>query len=259
MQIQANNIQQNYNRGAMGAHPGLGQHQAQTQHPSLNGATDQANVSNEAHDQGPRNLKMEAQLQLMMLSMMSPDEQDAHIDRLEQEDPPLAKAVMEAIEDGGLDEMGQPQQPAAPEKAAPHEAAPEQGAAPAEAAGAAEAAPAGGEEKGPEIKLPDAPEGFLWKPKSESDGKLVMLLPKGMNAKSIDIMSPDGKTKLSSVSRGGNQGKVANGGREHYRFGKSGAGYPPNSRVRINTTDGKSREIKIPKPSIRNAGGGKKG
>jgi hypothetical protein len=68
------------------------------------------------------------------------------------------------------------------------------------------------------------PSGFLWKPISESDGKLVILLPP----------SYVGRVEMVSVVRDGvivDVGRFAgvhNGGRPHYRFGSRGANYGNN-------------------------------
>lgn len=61
--------------------------------------------------------------------------------------------------------------------------------------------------------LPGAPIGFLWKPVSDSTGKLAVLLPQ----------STRGFVTVNGES--GSWGGVGNGNRAHYRFSKPGAAY----------------------------------
>lgn len=71
--------------------------------------------------------------------------------------------------------------------------------------------------------------GFLWKPVSDSNGNLVVLLPSQYNG------------KVSSVSVNGERGSfsgIANGNRTHWRFSKPGAAYGSNARVVATTSAG---------------------
>ena len=71
--------------------------------------------------------------------------------------------------------------------------------------------------------------GFLWKPVSDSNGNLVVLLPSQYNG------------KVKSVSVNGEQGSfsgIANGNRSHWRFSKPGAAYGANARVVAATSGG---------------------
>ncbi len=71
--------------------------------------------------------------------------------------------------------------------------------------------------------------GFLWKPVSDSNGNLVVLLPSQYNG------------KVSSVSVNGERGSfsgIANGNRTHWRFSKPGAAYGSNARVVAATSGG---------------------
>ena len=71
--------------------------------------------------------------------------------------------------------------------------------------------------------------GFLWKPVSDSNGNLVVLLPSQYNG------------KVSSVSVNGEKGSfsgIANGNRSHWRFSKPGAAYGSNARVVAATSGG---------------------
>ncbi len=83
---------------------------------------------------------------------------------------------------------------------------------------------------------------FLWKPRSDKDGRLAILLPPNMTGKvsGVSVVSPAGE-----VIEKGSSGGVGNGGREHFRFRRQGADYPDGSIVRAVMNDGTSREIAI--------------
>ena len=102
-----------------------------------------------------------------------------------------------------------------------------------------------GASSGPEMPNPT----FLWKPSSDSDGNLVILLPAGMTGQvaDLEVLSPDGKTVLAKGKYTG----AGNGMREHYRFGKPGASFPPGSIVKVTMSNGTQKEIKIPNPGSR--------
>ncbi|MFO1522287.1 MAG: hypothetical protein U1G05_09665 [Kiritimatiellia bacterium] len=71
--------------------------------------------------------------------------------------------------------------------------------------------------------------GFLWKPVSDSNGDLVVILPSQYNG------------KVSSVSVNGERGSfsgIANGNRTHWRFSKPGAAYGTNVKVVASTSGG---------------------
>ena len=71
--------------------------------------------------------------------------------------------------------------------------------------------------------------GFLWKPVSDSNGNLVVILPSQYNG------------KVSSVSVNGERGSfsgIANGNRTHWRFSKPGAAYGSNAKVVASTSGG---------------------
>lgn len=157
-----------------------------------------------------------------LLPWMLPDEetddQDVPVDE-QTDDPAAAKPV---------------EQPKTPQKAA---------------AAARPASP-----KGPTVMNQNAPAGFLWKPVSDSDGNLAILLPPGMTGKvtAVRVLSPDGQ-----VLEQGRHGGVGNGDREHFRFSRPGGGFPPNCVVQIVMKDGSQQSIPIPNPGMRNEGGGK--
>ncbi|MBM3266143.1 MAG: DUF4214 domain-containing protein [Candidatus Sericytochromatia bacterium] len=95
----------------------------------------------------------------------------------------------------------------------------------------------------------DGPGGFLWKPVSDSDGKLAVLLPEKLtnNARAAYLEGPDG-TKLEDGRYAGN----GNGGREHFRFRKQGGAYPPGTTVVVVTQDGTTVRFTVKDTGARN-------
>lgn len=85
----------------------------------------------------------------------------------------------------------------------------------------------------------NAPAGFLWKPISDSTGKLAVLVPE--------------RTRSSCIVNGesGAWGGFGNGNRAHYRFSKPGGAYPPG--VACQTSMG---TFIIPNPALRYEGNG---
>jgi len=73
------------------------------------------------------------------------------------------------------------------------------------------------------IGQPGEPGGFLWKPRSESDGRLVVLLPPQYrgNVASTYVANPSGDI----IEVGRFAGDTHNGDRPHYRFTQQGAAY----------------------------------
>jgi hypothetical protein len=86
-------------------------------------------------------------------------------------------------------------------------------------------------------------DGFLWKPVSESTGKLVVLTPDANGAAIYTVR--DGKR--GTLVETGSYSGVANGGRAHYRFSKPGSGYGPDPVIVL----AGSQEYLIPKPAER--------
>lgn len=109
----------------------------------------------------------------------------------------------------------------------------------------AEKAQGGGDDGAPS-------ETFLWKPVSDSDGKLVILLPSSLSATSVSVSGPNFN---ESVEKGGRNGSRGNGQREHYRFGKSGKDIQGPVTVTVALENGSSKTINIAKPAERNEGG----
>jgi len=89
---------------------------------------------------------------------------------------------------------------------------------------------------------------FLWKPSSEKNGNLVVLLPSNLTGKvsGIEVKAPNGRT-----IEGGKFSGVHNGGREHFRFSKPGASFPAGSEVHIHLKDGNTKVIQIANPGSR--------
>jgi hypothetical protein len=91
--------------------------------------------------------------------------------------------------------------------------------------------------------------GFLWKPVSDKNGDLVVLLPKKLTGKidEVRVLSADGKRTLET----GRYSGVGNGNREHFRFSQPGTSYPDGSIVLIQLNDGTTRHMKIKETSKR--------
>jgi hypothetical protein len=90
--------------------------------------------------------------------------------------------------------------------------------------------------------------GFLYKPVSDTTGKLVVLMPSklaGMIA-GVKIYDPSGNL-LESGRHTGN----GNGGRDHYRFKKTGAAYPDGLIVEATLTTGDKVTYRIKETSKR--------
>lgn len=90
-----------------------------------------------------------------------------------------------------------------------------------------------------------APAGFLWKPVSEKNGNLVVLLPPELTGRAagVTVHSPDGNSVLARGSYSG----IGNGAREHYRFGKPGGSFPDGAVVTISLAGGEQLRIAVPK------------
>lgn len=92
----------------------------------------------------------------------------------------------------------------------------------------------------------DGNEGFLWKPVSETTGKLVVLLPSSLTGKISSV-----KLVKDSLDETGRLSSVANGNREHYRFEKAGSGYPDKTKVVVSLKAGCTISYTIPDTSER--------
>ena len=104
---------------------------------------------------------------------------------------------------------------------------------------------------GPAVKVPGAGAGFLWKPISDSDGKLAILLPPTLTGKvsGVRVLSPAG-----DVLANGRSGGVGNGDREHFRFDRQGGAFPNGAMVEITLKSGEVKRIEIGDTASRSEG-----
>lgn len=86
--------------------------------------------------------------------------------------------------------------------------------------------------------------GFLWKPVSESTGKLAVLLPPQYTGKVSGVY-------IAGAGEGGAYGGVGNGGRTHWRFSKPGAQYGNDVTVVANLKAGGAVHWVVPRGSSR--------
>ena len=82
-------------------------------------------------------------------------------------------------------------------------------------------------------RAPD--EKFLWKPKSDSDGNLVVITPSNLRIKAV-VVGADTRTRMS----------IGNGWRPHFRFAKPGAEYGANVAVTLHLDGGGSTTVRVP-------------
>ena len=90
--------------------------------------------------------------------------------------------------------------------------------------------------------------GFLWKPVSESDGNLVVLLPGSLRGNVSGCAIFRGSSRVES---GRFAGDTHNGRRPHYRFSMPGAGYGRGLTVRATLRSGGSRSFSVPNGASR--------
>ena len=96
-------------------------------------------------------------------------------------------------------------------------------------------------------------EGFLWKPVSDSNGKLVVLFPPNLTGEivSAGIYSKEPASYENMIEEGKFSGD-GNGGRSHFRFAKPGSAYPDGVIVVAQLKDGSQATFKIGDSSSRN-------
>lgn len=96
---------------------------------------------------------------------------------------------------------------------------------------------------------PTGPQDFLWKPYSDSDGNLVILLPTAFadDALSVEVLSADGKILATGKLVG-----YFSDSRPIFRFTKPGASFPAQCVVQIVMRDGGIKRITIGNPAERN-------
>ena len=96
--------------------------------------------------------------------------------------------------------------------------------------------------------------GFLWKPSSEADGRLVVLLPQALtgNVVSAGIYSDLPATQSNRIEEGRFSGDSHNGGRAHFRFSQSGGSYPDGSFIVATLRNGENVTFQIGDSASRN-------
>lgn len=96
--------------------------------------------------------------------------------------------------------------------------------------------------------------GFLWKPISDSDGKLVVLLPPSLTGSvaSASIYQTLNDGSAVKVEDGRFAGDSHNGGRAHFRFSKPGSAYAAGVEIIATLNDGSSVSFSIANPGSRN-------
>ena len=94
--------------------------------------------------------------------------------------------------------------------------------------------------------------GFLWKPVSESNGKLAVIFPREYTGK-IARTSVHSGFPVSDANRidDGTFSTTGNGNRMTWRFPKAGGGYPANCYATAYMKDGSSISYYIPTPGSR--------
>lgn len=91
-------------------------------------------------------------------------------------------------------------------------------------------------------------DGFLYKPVSESNGNLAILLPSSYegSVESLDLIDANGEIVETGDSYG-----TYDDGRPLFRFNEPGSSYPDGITVSLNLTDGTTKEYYIPDSSDR--------
>ncbi len=90
--------------------------------------------------------------------------------------------------------------------------------------------------------------GFLFKPISEGDGNLVVLLPTSMSGDVAGLTIRDSNGQILDTGRGLGD---YDDGRPLFRFSSPGGAYPENITVSALMNDGGVRDYKIPTPAQR--------
>lgn len=93
-------------------------------------------------------------------------------------------------------------------------------------------------------------DGFLFKPVSERDGTLVVLLPATMSGQIADVSLVDDN---GQIIESGDEFEDFEDGRPVFRFDQAGGSYPSNITVTVTMTDGSEKLYNIANPSQRYA------
>jgi hypothetical protein len=95
----------------------------------------------------------------------------------------------------------------------------------------------------------DGPDGFLWKPTSESDRNLAVLAPANLQGRVNEVVIKDASGNV--IDRAGLKAYFGDTGRGIFRFKKPGASYPPNVTVEMRLNDGSTKSYQVRDPSQR--------
>lgn len=90
--------------------------------------------------------------------------------------------------------------------------------------------------------------GFLWKPRSESTGGLVVLLPPTTRGRTEGVATISGSFGTESAPL---RHENHNGGRPHFFFSKHGSAYGSNITVQAPLTDGSLISVVVPEGAQR--------
>jgi len=112
----------------------------------------------------------------------------------------------------------------------------------------------GGGDGGGNVEPRSATGGFLWKPRSESTGNLVILFPNEFRGQHTGaaIHSEDPPRSSNLKEQGTFHTESHNGNRVHYRFSSPGAAYGNNVYAVITLVDGRRISYFIPTGASRN-------
>jgi len=99
----------------------------------------------------------------------------------------------------------------------------------------------------------DGANGFLWKPKSESNGNLVVLLPTQYRGQveSVGIHRTNSTSTDTLIEAGWFAGDTHNGARPHFRFADSGGSYGADIWLIAKLADGQALSYNIPNGAAR--------
>ncbi len=84
--------------------------------------------------------------------------------------------------------------------------------------------------------------GFLWKPISDSNGNLVVLMPSEISSEVESVVIKD---KNGNVLESGKFSAIANGGRAHFRFSKPGSAYGQSVTVEAKLKNGRVCQFQV--------------
>ena len=101
----------------------------------------------------------------------------------------------------------------------------------------------------PSGSVMDGADGFLFKPISNNESRLAVLLPGSFKGLVADVLLKDSAGNVLDTGRSTGYGDT--GEREKFAFSKQGGEYPQNITVEVQLIDGTTRVYEIPDPSQR--------